>query len=104
MSHQPFVAWLVSNEYSPATIRKYTRVLACFFAETGAGPAPDRPARPARRPARARRPAKDPGRRAFRGGFSHPDPGPAGPPPRARPGGETPAETGRPVRREPAAL
>lgn len=42
MNHQPFVAWLVSNEYSPATIQKYTRALARFFAETGAGPAPDR--------------------------------------------------------------
>ena len=39
MNHQPFVAWLVSNEYSPATIQKYTRALARFFAETGAGPA-----------------------------------------------------------------
>ena len=46
MNHQPFVAWLVSNEYSPATIQKYTRALARFFAETGAGPAPWR--RPSR--------------------------------------------------------
>ena len=40
MNHQPFVAWLISNEYSPVTIQKYTRALARFFAETGAGPAP----------------------------------------------------------------
>lgn len=35
-------AWLTHREYSPATIEKYTKALARFFADTGAGRAPDR--------------------------------------------------------------
>ena len=34
--------WLTHREYSPATIQKYTRALARFFADTGAGKTPDR--------------------------------------------------------------
>ena len=35
-------AWLTHREYSPATIEKYTKALARFFADTRAGRAPDR--------------------------------------------------------------
>ena len=34
--------WLTHREYSPATIQKYTKALARFFADTGAGKTPDR--------------------------------------------------------------
>ena len=34
--------WLTHREYSPATIQKYTKALARFFADTGAGDTPDR--------------------------------------------------------------
>ena len=37
-----YLAWLTRREYSPATIEKYTRALARFFAETGAGKRPAR--------------------------------------------------------------
>ena len=37
-----YQAWLTHREYSPATIQKYTRALARFFADTGAGKRPDR--------------------------------------------------------------
>ena len=37
-----YQAWLTNREYSPATIQKYTRALARFFADTGAGKRPDR--------------------------------------------------------------
>ena len=30
-----YQAWLTHREYSPATIQKYTRALARFFADTG---------------------------------------------------------------------
>lgn len=35
-------AWLTRREYSPATIQKYTRALARFFADTGTDKRPDR--------------------------------------------------------------
>ena len=34
--------WLTHREYSPATVQKYTKALARFFADTGAGDTPDR--------------------------------------------------------------
>ena len=34
--------WLTHREYSPATIQKYTKALARYFADTGAGKTPDR--------------------------------------------------------------
>ena len=34
--------WLTHREYSPATIQKYTKALARFFSDTGAGKTPDR--------------------------------------------------------------
>lgn len=34
--------WLTHREYRPATIQKYTKALARFFADTGAGKTPDR--------------------------------------------------------------
>lgn len=37
-----YQTWLIHREYSPATIQKYTRALARFFADTGAGRRPDR--------------------------------------------------------------
>ena len=37
-----YQTWLTHREYSPATIQKYTKALARFFADTGAGDAPDR--------------------------------------------------------------
>ena len=37
-----YQSWLTHREYSPATIQKYTKALARFFADTGAGDAPDR--------------------------------------------------------------
>ena len=37
-----YTGWLTHREYSPATIQKYTKALARFFADTGAGDAPDR--------------------------------------------------------------
>mgnify|MGYP001852575862 FL=1 len=39
---QTFEHWLTHREYSPATIQKYTKALARFFADTGAGRRPDR--------------------------------------------------------------
>lgn len=46
MEHQTDLAayrsWLTHREYSPATIQKYTKALARFFADTGAGDTPDR--------------------------------------------------------------
>lgn len=39
-----YEAWLVHQEYSQATIEKYTHALRRFFAETGAGQAPGREA------------------------------------------------------------
>lgn len=39
-----YQTWLTHREYSPATIQKYTKALARFFADTGAGTS--RPARP----------------------------------------------------------
>lgn len=46
MEHQTdlaaYCAWLAHREYSPATIQKYTKALARFFADTGAGKKPDR--------------------------------------------------------------
>ena len=37
-----YTGWLTHREYSPATIQKYTKALARFFADTGAGDTPDR--------------------------------------------------------------
>ena len=37
-----YQTWLTHREYSPATIQKYTKALARFFADTGAGKTPDR--------------------------------------------------------------
>ena len=37
-----YQAWLTHREYSPATIQKYTKALARFFSDTGAGKIPDR--------------------------------------------------------------
>ena len=37
-----YTGWLTHREYSPATIQKYTKALARFFADTGAGDIPDR--------------------------------------------------------------
>ena len=37
-----YQSWLTHREYSPATIQKYTKALARFFADTGAGDTPDR--------------------------------------------------------------
>ena len=37
-----YQAWLTHREYSHATIQKYTRALARFFTDTGAGKRPDR--------------------------------------------------------------
>ena len=34
--------WLTHREYSPATIQKYTKALARFFSDTGAGKIPAR--------------------------------------------------------------
>ena len=46
MEHQTDLAayrsWLTHREYSPATIQKYTKALARFFPDTGAGDTPDR--------------------------------------------------------------
>src|SRR5699024_2456272 len=46
MEHQTDLAayrsWLTHREYSPATIQKYTKALARFFSDTGAGKIPDR--------------------------------------------------------------
>ena len=39
-----YQSWLTHREYSPATIQKYTRALARFFADTGAGKRPTREA------------------------------------------------------------
>ena len=39
---QDYCVWLTHREYSPATIQKYTKALARFFADTGAGKKPDR--------------------------------------------------------------
>lgn len=39
---QAYTDWLHHREYSPATILKYTKALTRFFADSGAGPAPDR--------------------------------------------------------------
>ena len=103
MSHQPFVAWLVSNEYSPATIQKYTRALARFFAETGAGTA----RRPPRRtpPRQGPAPRQGPRTASLPGRFFSPRPGtrrpgPPGPPRRRNPGRNRPPrapQTRRPV-------
>ena len=41
---EAFRRWLTHREYSPATIQKYTAVLAHFFADTGAEPKPAREA------------------------------------------------------------
>ena len=38
---QTYGKWLTHREYSPATIQKYTKALARFFADTGAGDIPD---------------------------------------------------------------
>ena len=35
-----YTGWLTHREYSPATIQKYTKALARFFADTGAGETP----------------------------------------------------------------
>ena len=37
-----YQTWLTHREYSPATVQKYTKALARFFADTGAGDTPDR--------------------------------------------------------------
>lgn len=37
-----YQTWLTHREYSPATIQKYTKALARFFADTGAGDIPTR--------------------------------------------------------------
>ena len=37
-----YQGWLTHREYSPATIRKYTRALTRFFSDTGAGKNPTR--------------------------------------------------------------
>ena len=37
-----YQTWLTHREYSPATIQKYTKALARFFADTGAGDTPTR--------------------------------------------------------------
>lgn len=39
---QTYGKWLTHREYSPATIQKYTKALARFFADTGAGDIPTR--------------------------------------------------------------
>ena len=39
---QTYEKWLTHREYSPATIQKYTKALARFFADTGAGDIPTR--------------------------------------------------------------
>ena len=37
-----YQTWLTHREYSPATVQKYTKALARFLADTGAGDTPDR--------------------------------------------------------------
>ena len=39
---QTYESWLIHREYSAATMEKYTRALARFFADTGAPETPDR--------------------------------------------------------------